>query len=458
LLITGFICTVALHPRIVTFAYAPLCLYALAGPKQAIKALSLSYLMLFLNHAFRELPAETSTLRWVIIFVAGLRVLPAISPRSYRFFAPLMLFFTMVSVLAWPTSRSFAVSFLKICIFTYFAATVLIAFNSLDRFDLDELRTWFLTIAAVVILLSLPTLAFPKLGFGVSGTGFQGILDHPQTLGIFLAPPAAYMGACLLLRNSPQTPTMWGIWGIVMVLMVLSRARTAVLAFFLSLGVTLAVALLSSRRAFLRPAPARALIATAIVSAALAAGMLASPSVSKSVEGFLLKGEKADIGGAFYESRGAGISFFWKRFLQAPVTGHGFGIDMAHDSVKNTNTFLGIPVGSSTEYGFLPAAFLEQVGILGLAFFIPFFFVLLKGAIEQVDIGLVAMFFACLFVNLGEAIFFSPGHDGGYQWLLIGLATASGWGAQAIHSSGGPWTGHREAEAGSASECALKPI
>ncbi len=435
LLIAGFICAAALHGNVILCAYAALCMYALIGPKQAIKALSLNYIMIFLSPAFHPLPVETALLRWVVLFVAGLRVIPAISWRSLRMIAPLLIFSAMVAVLSWWKSPSFEISFWKITAFAFSTATVLVAFNALDRFDLDELKTWFLAMTAVVVLLSLPTLAIPKIGFLLNGEGFQGIFLHPQAMGVFLAPVAAYMGACLLLRSCPQTPITWGIWVTVMVLMVLTRARTALLAFFLSLGVTMVASLFSSRKTSLRPAPVRALVAAAIVSAVFATAVLASPSLSKSVKGFLLKGEKGSIKAAFYHSRGTGISSYWHRFLQAPFTGHGFGIDATQQSQTNVSSFLGIPVTSSTEFGFLPAAFMEQVGVLGAVFLAPFVLSLLKGARRQVDIGLVAMFFACLFVNVGEAVFFSTGHLGGYLWLLIGLSTASGWDAPTAEGS-----------------------
>jgi hypothetical protein len=456
LLIAGFIGAAALHPSVITWAYAPLCLYAMIGPKQAIKALSLSYIMILLNPAFHELPVVTSMLRWVILLVAGLRVLPAISLRSLRLIVPLLIFSTMTTVLSWWQSPSFEVSFWKIAGFTFCVATVLVAFNALDRFDLDELRTWFLTMTAVVVLLSLPTLAIPKVGFFLNGRGFQGIFLHPQTMGTFLAPTAAYLGACLLLRSCPQTPITWGLWGTVMVLMLLTRSRTALVAFFLSLGVTLVAAFFSSRKAFLRPAPSRALVTVVLVAALLAAGVLASPTVSRAVVGFLLKGEKGDIKQAFYHSRGGGISFFWNRFLEAPITGHGFGIDAAHESLKDTDTFFGIPVRSSTELGFLPAAFLEQVGVLGLVLFSPFLVSLVKTSRRQVDIGLVATFFACLFVNIGEAVFFSPGQIGGYLWLLMGLSTASGWEIQTANRSDGSWTGHEQSSGWNENQCRLR--
>ena len=75
----------------------------------------------------------------------------------------------------------------------------------------------------------------------------------------------------------------------------------------------------------------------------------------------------------------------------------------------------------------MPVAFLEEVGIFGLLFFSPFLIVLVKSALSVNDVGLIAMFFACLFVNIGEAVFFSPGQLGGYLWLLIGLSIAHGW-------------------------------
>ena len=153
-----------------------------------------------------------------------------------------------------------------------------------------------------------------------------------------------------------------------------------------------------------------------------------SATFSKTIEGFWLKDEETiTVEEAFHRSRGAGIAYQWKRFLQKPLTGNGFGIDVAHGHEKNPRTFLGIPLSSPTEKGFMPVAFLEEVGIIGLISFIPLLLFLVMNAASQRDIGLISMFFACLFVNIGEAVFFSPGYIGGYFWLLIGLSTAAGW-------------------------------
>ncbi|MHC1729248.1 MAG: hypothetical protein AB9866_25160 [Syntrophobacteraceae bacterium] len=428
LFLTLFLLVLFIDTSVIVFAHVLVCFYALMGPKHAIKALSLNYLILFLNPAVQVLSAEAGILRWAALFFAGLRIIPAIKPKSFHFLVPLLFFFGMVTALSW-NSPNFAISFLKITVFTYCAATVLTAFDTLDFVELDELKTWFLAIAAVVILVSLPTLTISRVGFYVNGTGFQGILNHPQLLGIFVAPIAAYLGACLLLKSCPQCPYVWGFWGGVMVIMILTRARTALVTLFLSLAATLLTGLLSSRRATLKLVPSRTLISTAIAVTIIGAGVVASPTVSKSIEGFWLKGNARNLGDSFYASRGVGISFFWNRFIENPLTGHGFGIDVTHGSDKKPFTFLGIPISASTEKGFLPAAFLEEVGLLGLAFFTPLLLFLFRRIVTQVDVGLIGMCFACLFVNIGEAVFFSPGQVGGYFWLLIGLATAKGWAA-----------------------------
>jgi hypothetical protein len=175
---------------------------------------------------------------------------------------------------------------------------------------------------------------------------------------------------------------------------------------------------------FPKLAPLKTFLKIASAAVLLSTLVIISPVFSKTIKGFWLKGNQETVEKAFYHSRGGGIAFQWRRFLEQPLTGHGFGIDVAHGNEKRPGTFLGIPISASTEKGFLPTAFLEEVGLLGALFFAPFLFALLKGASYQSDIGLIAMFFACLFVNIGEAVFFSPGQIGGFFWVIIGLSTA----------------------------------
>ncbi len=98
------------------------------------------------------------------------------------------------------------------------------------------------------------------------------------------------------------------------------------------------------------------------------------------------------------------------------------GIYPSGDVPSGVKTFLGIPISASTEKGFIPTAVLEETGLIGTVFWLYFIFSLIRLALKSNDIRWIAMFFGCLFVNVGEAVFFSVGGIGLHLWLLIGLA------------------------------------
>jgi hypothetical protein len=422
-LFTVFFLAMRIHGVVILGASIILCLWTLLGPRQAIKALALNYMILFLNHSIYHVPGETGVLRWLILFIAGLRVLPTVTPRAVRYIFPLVLFYLVVTGLSAIASPRFEVSFLKVTIFSWSAATVLAAYGSIGEKDRGQLATWFLSLALAAALVSLPTLV---TGAAYTGAGFKGIFTHPQTFGTFLAPAAGCLFARLLMREGPHARWQWAAGCLFLTLMFLSRARTGMLALFLGLGATLIFALFSSRREKMHLASAGSLLKTAAFITFIIALLGLSSVFSESVQQFWLKGEKGkDLEEAFYHSRGAGMAWQWQHFLKQPLTGNGFGVDVARFNAKGTTTLFGIPVASSSEKGFLPVAVLEEIGLAGAAFFVPFFLFLISGALRQRDIGLIAMFFCTLLINIGEAVFFSVGFLGGYLWLLIGLCTAT---------------------------------
>jgi hypothetical protein len=421
-----FLLILAAHSLVIAGAYILLCLWTLLGPRQAIQALSLNYIIIFLNPAIFHLPGAMGILRWLILLLAGLRVLPAASASAWRYIFPLVLFLVVVTALASFTSQLFLVSFLKVTIFSYTAATVLAAYDSIGEPDRENLKVWFLCLTVAVLVLSLPTIV---LGRAYLAGGFRGIFTHCQLFGTFLAPPASYVFARLLLHKGPHVRWQWVFGVLCLAMIVLSRARTGMLSLLLGLAATMVFGFCSSRREIMQLAPARTLLKVSAAAVFIIVLVATSSVFSKRVEGFWLKGDegkKVDLGKAFYNSRGAGMAWQWKRFLDQPLTGHGFGVDVGHFNPKNTVTFMGIPIASPTEKGFLPVAVLEEIGLIGLAFFIPLLVLLIRGAFGQRDIGLIAMCLSCLLVNMGEAVFFSPGYLGGYLWLLIGLCTATG--------------------------------
>ena len=432
-LTTIFIITIILginsiNSSVISITFAVICLWAFIGTKNAIQSLALNYTILLLNPAIVHLPGEAGLLRWVVLFIAAIRILPFKIKKSIRYFGPLLFFFIMVIVLSYLSSPNFLISFLKIFVFSVCAGTALSAFNSLEIKKLEEIKHWLLCLTASVIILSIPTLIVPSIGFFRNGRGFQGIFNHPQAFGVFIVPVASYLGAYLLLDKKNKKNWMWPAVAVLVIMIFISKARTALITFVLSILFTYIVTLINSRRKTSNLAPGRAVFKIGSIAAVLCMILAFSPTFSKSFEGFWLKSsENKNVGNAFYNSRGSGVAFYWKHFLESPLIGNGFGIDLGHQKDSKVTTFMGIPISSPTEEGFLPAAFMSEVGILGLIFFCPFFITLVKGALNSLDLGLMAMFFSCLLVNIGEAIFFSPGQTGGYLWLLMGLCTASGW-------------------------------
>ena len=138
-----FLLVLSIHQYIIIGAYVLLCICTLLGPKPALQALSLNSTILLLNPSVYTLPGEIWVLRWLILLLAGLRVIPLVSLRVLRYLIPLFFFFLMVTILAWATSPNFQLSFLKITVFTFYAGTVLTAYNSLDDESLNELKRWF---------------------------------------------------------------------------------------------------------------------------------------------------------------------------------------------------------------------------------------------------------------------------------------------------------------------------
>jgi hypothetical protein len=372
-------------------------------------------------------------LRWLILFLAGLRVLPTASASAWRFIFPLVLFLVVVIALASFTSPQFTVSLLKVTIFSYCAATALAAYDSIGERDRENLKVWFLCLTIAVVVLSLPTVV---LRASYLGAGFRGIFIHCQLFGTFLAPPASYVLAGLLFHKGPHVRWQWAFGVLCLAMIVLSRARTGMLALLLSLAATMVFGFCSSRREEMQLVPARTLLKIGGSIAFIIILVATSSVFSKRVEGFWLKGDenkKVDITQAFYNSRGAGMAGQWKHFLKQPLTGNGFGVDVWHFNPKGAVTFMGIPISSPSEKGFLPVAVLEEIGLIGVAVLIPLVVLLILGALGQRDIGLIAMCLSCFLINIGEAVFFSPGYLGGYLWLLIGLTTARG--LQADHET-----------------------
>ena len=413
----------------ITAVSAVLCLWALTGRKQAIQALSLAVIIKHLNPVLYTYSGEFGIIAWLLLILAGLRIFLSAPLRQLQLILPLLAFSTVVLLLMTVQDNRYPdVSAMKLFVFTYGAAALLVGYACVRDDEADALATWVFSLAATVVLLSLATLPFPAIAYG-RFSGFQGIVSHPQTMGPILSPLAAWFLAGVLFKKDSKLLVPLAATLILLAMMILSQARTSVVTVILSLAATFAV-LLFKRKRFTSFRTGRALGLTLAVVLAIAIGMGASSGIRQTLTGFVFKYHSKTVDAAL-SSRSAGIESQWHFFLAKPMTGYGFGVYSWGEFPSGIVRVMGIPISASVEKGFLPTAILEEIGLPGTLAFLCFITGLAKRVAGHGDPAWIAVFFACLFVNVGEMVFFSLGGIGLYFWVFLGLSTRMGKSSEA---------------------------
>jgi hypothetical protein len=113
---------------------------------------------------------------------------------------PSLLVFSILVALTSVLSNFPGLSLSKLVGFLVGVFVILMLFQSKDVAP-PWLNQWIISLGVAVALVSLP-LIFMPLGYVRNGRGFQGILNHPQALGVFLALFVAYFGAKVSQRDS----------------------------------------------------------------------------------------------------------------------------------------------------------------------------------------------------------------------------------------------------------------
>jgi hypothetical protein len=403
-----------------------LVIWALRGGTATIQALELSVLVKYMNPGLVRYDLYSGALLWLVIIVAALRVASEVSPRQLRRLVPVAVYVVIAALLSVAVSPAVAISLMKLLTFALVVCTVVMSADTLSASERESLQTWMLTLGITAIALSALTLLQPGIAYLRNGSGLQGILNHPQSLGSFAAPFAAVLLAKVLLQRKSAGPILLVATGLCWTVMFLTQARTAAFAATIGTLAALGARLWTGRR---RASDAT----TGRIVALIAAGCLAivvtatvTGKVGSAVTGFLLKrsGEQ-QIGAAFKASRGYGIESQWANFLDAPLTGHGFGVYPDGVFPSGVTRIWGIPISAPVEKGFVPTAVLEESGLLGALAFAALVFSLWLGAWRSRDPLRIAAFVSCVGVNVGEAIILSPGGIGLHIWVLMALAAAS---------------------------------
>lgn len=421
-----------------TAAYFLLAVFALTGRAQAIQALALSWLFSMLSSAVAPDVPLAALGRYVVLAGAALSVLLRAGrgtsssrvPVKRLVLATLLLGFGIVAhALLFSAVRD--VSVLKAASWTVAVATLLSAWSALSAEARQRLERQLFGGLVVLMLASLPMVARGS-GYLVNGSGFQGVLSHPQAFGPTMALLAAWLASRILAETRPPWRLV-GLFVIALVLIVLSEARTAGLGLMLGLLVAIAAGrLLAGQRLGDYMPGLRSRRVQLTMGLGLLAVIAVGPLLGNKVAMFVAKrGSSYNVVEAYDRSRGRKVDEMWTNIREHPIRGIGFGVasdpfsmEVARDPV------LGLPTGASIEKGVLYLAIWEELGLMGLMAVLAWLLLLIRRAALG-GMTPLAVCLTALIMNLGEAMLFSPS---GFGMLVLILVT---WAASSTRGSVG---------------------
>jgi hypothetical protein len=382
-------------------------------------------------------------LKWILLFVACARSL-IIQGAPTRIYGRLMSYWGLITgvliINAFFVSAFTSISAFKAISFSLGLLCVIrLAMLTSDRNG--EMLLFISNTGAAVFILSVPLLPLPLGWAQKNGAAFNGILLHPQALGVFLAMTgAASFAAALKVPRLQRELIVCGLaqWSMIY----FTKCRTALFAIALGGLVYLIESLVRGGkrvRTRIISVPILALVVTGLLTV-----IVAFPKIRASLGEFARKGDVSSISSVAdletavrMGSRGRQIFDVISLVEEHPLFGFGFGVDP--NSEQSLGAFGaqigGIPLSAPQEQGFLPIATIAQIGIVGSLFVLPFLVSMYRSA-RRDSPEFAALFTVVLGINFGEMIFYSFGGQGLAMWILLVLIAVGG--AIPLHESGAP--------------------
>lgn len=429
LLLLALAMRVASEPT-ANLSYLTIAAHALLGRAQAIQALVLSWLFSMLNPGLVPEATAASLGRYAVLAAAAVSVLlrSGFLLRIDRI-SPMVLVTCLLGIFLLIHSALFSpimdVSTLKALSWTVAMTTLLGAWAGLSPEARQALGWQLFGFLIVVLVVSLPLLVHPA-GYLRNGTGFQGVLGHPQAFG----PTMAFLGAWAAAQMFGQKHPPFSAVALVaacLVLVVLSEARTAGFAMVLGVGIAVVVAPALAGRSIRRVLPGLGTPHVYVItSLGLVVALSAGALFNERLDAYIAKrGDANSLTDAYKASRGGLMEAMWRNIQSKPWQGIGFGIASEPQSMEvKRDPILQLPVGASIEKGVLPLAVLEEIGVPGFLFVAGWIWLLVQRS-ATAGVGPLAICSTALMLNFGESTLFSPGGFGLLPLILLAWASAS---------------------------------
>ena len=204
-------------PFTANLSYFVIAAYALLGRTQAIQALAFSWLFSMISPGLAADATVGFLGRYVVLASAAASVLfrSPIMLRGLQISRPILAtlllgaFLISHSLLFSPITD---VSVLKALSWVVAATTLLAGWAGLTSVDRELLARQLFGWLIVALVCSLPLLLLP-VGYLRNGTGFQGVLSHPQAFGPTMGLLGAWAGGRMLAEPKPTWGTV-GLFGV----------------------------------------------------------------------------------------------------------------------------------------------------------------------------------------------------------------------------------------------------
>ena len=181
-----------LNPSTAEISFFIIAGYALLGKQQAIQALALLFLFTMISSGIAHDIEHLFLIRYIVMISAFLSIFFRTNFLKYHFIALYTLGFAVfILIHSLFFSKFEVVSILKIVSWTIVVITLLKAWGELNELEHERMKKWITRFFLFISLSSLPFLLIPEIGYKYNQSGFQGVLYHPQTFGIFIALVAA---------------------------------------------------------------------------------------------------------------------------------------------------------------------------------------------------------------------------------------------------------------------------
>ncbi|MFN3218415.1 MAG: hypothetical protein ACE367_18125 [Acidimicrobiales bacterium] len=397
-----------------------------------MQSLALSWLFTSLNTDL--VPETDGVLRHVVVFAALVGASRFTAQRSSGSANGLqaLLFNLMMGGLVLHSLLLSTVPELSLLRLASWAAafmSIATALSAMSEIEVRKVEKFIFGMLTMVALLSVPLLG-SSAGVQVNGTGFQGLLNHPQVFGVTMALLCSLIVG-VVFAGSDRTSLLVVLGVVSVYLMIQSEARTSALALLVGImaaasSSTFAPTGLRGRTA--KRSKRRVILLLGLLVSLIAVGAFTG-SLRGPVDSFIEKSGRAEVDGisdAFAQSRGDLIDGMIRNIREDPLAGIGFGVPSSPDEVEIArDPIFNLPVGAPTEKGVLPVMIVEEVGV-PLSVFIFIWLLSLLAIAGRNGPAQLAVCLTVIAANLGEAMLFSPGGNGMLAILLIVWASRSG--------------------------------